>query len=134
VRALLNVLARLLGRLGFGRRVTHVDAGVQIHVTLAVIDAADNAALPSVDVFLDRPRNRLSAGQTDAGGRLDATVLMRWSYTTSDLDAPAPPPPVTVVLEKTGYRPERVAVDVDALPQTGSIKELDLGSISMARA
>lgn len=140
MRRILIFFARLLGRLGLGRTVYHIDAGRLVHVTLTALDAASRATLQSVQVFIERPPegNEKSpfqrlAGQTDANGRVDVVTLVRWSYLVESPDKTVPPPPMAAVLTKPGYREQHISFNLDALREAADTKELNLGSVSMAR-
>jgi hypothetical protein len=141
VRALLLALARFLGRLGLGRRVTHVDAGAPVHVTAIVVDATTGTPVADAGVTLERGMLgretrpvRFPVGRTDGHGSLDATAVVRWFYATPTTSAPAAsPPPLAAIVDKAGYREERTSFDLDNLPRVGPVKELDLGTVSMAR-
>jgi hypothetical protein len=141
VRGAIVFLARLLGRLGFGRSFFHVDAGCELRVSARVIDAAAGVALDSVEILLERPAEGMEpspyqrrVGSTDATGNLDQTVLMRWSYRASDMTNPGPPPPpMASIARKSGYREMRLPFDVLRLTVRGSVRQLDLGVVSLIK-
>lgn len=133
-------MARLLGLLGIRRRAFHVDAGAPVHVRVTVEEAGTGAPVSAVDILIGRrddgdkasPRPVL-AGRTNSTGRLDSTVLVRWSSLAPSLASEPPAPPFNTVVRKTGYHEERIPFDLDQLPEVKGVKQLDLARRSIVR-
>ena len=133
-----GVLARLLRAVGLARQVFHVDDGAFVRVRATALDGLNRQPVAGVSISIERPalgRERgprsSAAGETDAAGRLDAEVLVRWWHFTSDPTAIVRAPGMTAVLTRSGFSDARISFSIESLPRVGDAWELDLGEVAL---
>ena len=134
------LLGRMLRPFGFGHSVYHVDAGRRLRVAGSVVDASNGTGIASVAISVERPREgnektpqRRPVGETDANGRIDSTIFIRWSYNVANVALPPPVPSLAAILWHAGYKEKRIAFDLNELPRDYDVAQLDLRTVALTK-
>lgn len=111
-----------------------------LHLTAETLDSASGSPVDGATVSVERPSearesrpHRLTVGQTDPTGEIDATVLVRWSNEVRDIYTEHPDPPtMKAIVEKPGYRSRETSFQIHALPtDPDQAALLDLGQVNL---
>ncbi|MBI5818541.1 MAG: hypothetical protein HZA88_06095 [Verrucomicrobia bacterium] len=137
----MSLIAKILNRLGFLSTNITVETGVNIRVTLELLDDVTASPIADAEIAIDQAAKGKNApfvtplGCTDSNGKMDATKAIKWSYPWHEwrmTPEAAAPPLMWVSIITPGFSEKREPFLIDNLSLVSGAYQLHLRMLTLS--